>query len=110
MASPRTISSSAGVAGATTVSRCPAGGRSVVEHRREVAEERLDLVRRDALALEGRDVDDVEQLVRDLEEEARRRARDLAAAGLLAEDARRLRVTEDGRRLLDAVLERLLAP
>ena len=35
--------------------------------------------------------------------------RDLAAAGLLAEDARRLRVTEDGRRLLDAVLERLLA-
>ena len=35
--------------------------------------------------------------------------RDLAAAGLLAEDSRRLRVTDDGRRLLDAVLERLLA-
>ncbi|MFM8374440.1 MAG: radical SAM family heme chaperone HemW [Phenylobacterium sp.] len=35
--------------------------------------------------------------------------RDLAAQGLLADDPRRLRVTEDGRRLLDAVLERLLA-
>ena len=35
--------------------------------------------------------------------------RDLASQGLLADDPRRLRVTEDGRRLLDAVLERLLA-
>ncbi len=35
--------------------------------------------------------------------------RDLAEAGLLAADPDRLRVTEDGRRLLNAVLERLLA-
>ena len=35
--------------------------------------------------------------------------RDLASQGLLADDPRRLRVTDDGRRLLDAVLERLLA-
>jgi len=35
--------------------------------------------------------------------------RELASQGLLAEDPRRLRVTDDGRRLLDAVLERLLA-
>ena len=35
--------------------------------------------------------------------------RDLAAQGLLAVDPDRLRVTADGRRLLDAVLERLLA-
>ena len=35
--------------------------------------------------------------------------RDLASQGLLADDPRRLRVTTDGRRLLDAVLERLLA-
>ncbi len=35
--------------------------------------------------------------------------RDLAARGLLAVDPDRLRVTADGRRLLDAVLERLLA-
>ena len=34
--------------------------------------------------------------------------RDLAAQGLLATDPDRLRVTADGRRLLDAVLERLL--
>lgn len=34
---------------------------------------------------------------------------DLAARGLLASDPKRLRVTDDGRRLLDAVLERLLA-
>ncbi len=34
---------------------------------------------------------------------------DLAARGLLVADPARLRVTEDGRRLLDAVLERLLA-
>jgi oxygen-independent coproporphyrinogen-3 oxidase len=34
--------------------------------------------------------------------------RDLAAQGLLATDPGRLRVTADGRRLLDAVLERLL--
>lgn len=33
---------------------------------------------------------------------------DLAAAGLLAHDPGRLRVTADGRRLLDSVLERLL--
>jgi oxygen-independent coproporphyrinogen-3 oxidase len=35
--------------------------------------------------------------------------RDLAEAGLLAADPDRLRVTAEGRRLLDAVLERLLA-
>jgi oxygen-independent coproporphyrinogen-3 oxidase len=35
--------------------------------------------------------------------------RDLVARGLLAADPERLRVTADGRRLLDAVLERLLA-
>ena len=35
--------------------------------------------------------------------------RDLAARGLLDADPERLRVTADGRRLLDAVLERLLA-
>ena len=34
---------------------------------------------------------------------------DLATRGLLAADPARLRVTDDGRRLLDAVLERLLA-
>lgn len=34
---------------------------------------------------------------------------DLASRGLLAADPARLRVTDDGRRLLDAVLERLLA-
>jgi oxygen-independent coproporphyrinogen-3 oxidase len=35
--------------------------------------------------------------------------RDLSEAGLLAADPDRLRVTEEGRRLLNAVLERLLA-
>jgi oxygen-independent coproporphyrinogen-3 oxidase len=35
--------------------------------------------------------------------------RDLSEAGLLAADPDRLRVTAEGRRLLNAVLERLLA-